>query len=353
MKSVILSPFNPISKNIASHRSAEAFIYADQIRNAGIEVDIHMTGNEFDYSEYDIMYVYHGNDWADSVVGGLNLFGGMKNYANIDSLINYSNFKGKVFSLKITHPEYHNFLLKRISLLESKNNFDSINPKWRDINWDNFASICETSEKIDPNLLKPSDKLAIGDSHSICLYRQGWMVNSNPFKTLHGALKQGLSSFLYDSLKLKKLEFYFGNIDIRHHLCRQSNPEQATRDLVKEYFEQIKSLNIEAGVRELLPIEDESRIVPKTGMYKGTAFYGSWSERNEIRLIFKDECKKQSNDKVYMIEWIDYLMNDKGQLDFKFMEKPKSIHLSREYYPHWNGKHYHRTNTNTLEEFLI
>jgi hypothetical protein len=39
-----------------------------------------------------------------------------------------------------------------ISLLESKNNFDSINPKWRDINWDNFASICETSEKIDPNL---------------------------------------------------------------------------------------------------------------------------------------------------------------------------------------------------------
>ena len=24
-------------------------------------------------------------------------------------------------------------------------------------------------------------------------------------------------------------------------------------------------------------------------------------------------------------------------IDFKYMEKPKSIHLSREFYPYWNG----------------
>jgi len=352
MKTAVISPFTPISKNIASHRSAEGFIYADQIKRAGIHVDVHMTGNQFDYSDYDRLYVYHGNEWAESVVGGLNLFGGMKDYSNIDGVIQYSKFKGQIYSLKINHPEYHSFLQRRISLLESKNKLEDVNPKWRNVDWDNFAKIYEKSLTIDPNLISPTDKLAIGDSHSICLYRPGWMVNSNPFKTLYGALKQNLSSFLYD-FKLNKLEFYFGNIDIRHHLCRQPNPEEATRDLVRQYFDQIKQLNIRAGVREPLPIENESRVVPKTGMYKGTAFYGSWKERDEVRLIFKDECKKQCTENVYLIEWVDYLMNDKGELDFKCMEKPKSIHLSREYYPHWTGKEHHeKINCSTLEEFF-
>lgn len=351
-KSVLLSPFKPISKNIASHRSAEGIIYADQLERAGIDLDVYMTGNQFDYSNYDAMYIYHGNDWADSVVTGLNLFGGMKNFSNIDDIIKYSKFKGEIYSLKMPHPEYHKFLLNRMSLLERKQKHDDIHPKWREVDWDNFESIYNRSVTIDPNLVSPTDKLAIGDSHSICLYRPGWMVNSNPFKTLHGALKQGLKSFLYD-VKLNQLEFYFGNIDIRHHLCRQADPEKATRELVREYFSQIKELDITSGVREPLPIENESRIVPKTGMYKGTAFYGSWKERNEVRLIFKDECKLQQDDKVVFIEWVDYLMNDKGELAFEYMEKPKSIHLSREFYPLWTGKEYHQDKLNiTLEDFF-
>lgn len=351
MKAAILSPFKQISKNIASHRSAEGIIYADQIRRSGVDLDVYMTGNEFDYSEYDRLYVYHGNDWAESVVKDINLFGGIKDYANIDGIIDYSNFKGQIYSLKIDHPEYHSFLLKRISILESKNKFEDINPKWKDVNWDNFKTIYEKSVTVDPNLLKPSDRLVIGDSHAICLYRPNWMVISKPFKTLYGALKENLSSLVYN-IPLTHLEFYFGNIDIRHHLCRQANPEEATRSLVREYFDQLNALNRKVGVREPLPIENESRVVPKTGMYKGTAFYGSWKERNEIRLIFKDECKRLSNDRVHLIEWVDYLINDKGELDFKFMEKPKSIHLSREYYPHWNGKEYNKPNYNTLEDFF-
>mgnify|MGYP001984252884 CR=1 FL=1 len=32
-----------------------------------------------------------------------------------------------------------------------------------------------------------------------------------------------------------------------------------------------------------------------------------------------------------------YAEFNKGELDFEYMEKPKSIHLSREFYPYWNG----------------
>jgi hypothetical protein len=32
------------------------------------------------------------------------------------------------------------------------------------------------------------------------------------------------------------------------------------------------------------------------------------------------------------------MINGIGELDFKFMEKPKSVHLSRQAYPHWQGK---------------
>ena len=31
------------------------------------------------------------------------------------------------------------------------------------------------------------------------------------------------------------------------------------------------------------------------------------------------------------------MFNDRGELDFKYMEKPQSVHISREYYPHWQG----------------
>lgn len=347
MKAAILSPFTPISKNIASHRSAEAIIYADQVSRAlGYNVDIHRTGNLFDYHCYDRIYVYHGNDWG----GSLNLFGGMKEYSNIDSIVQYSSFKGKIFSIKIDHPDYHGILTDRISLLKSKGKNEDINPRWNHVDWDGLKQVQERSITINPNLINPTTKLVIGDSHSICLYRPGWMVNSNPFKTLFGALKDGLYKFMFN-VKIDELELYFGNIDIRHHLCRQPDPEQATRDLVREYFDQAKKFDLNTGIYEPLPIENECRVVPKSGFYKGTAFYGSWNQRNHIRDIFIDECKKQQSEKVRLIEWTKQLMNDKGELDFKYMEKPKSIHLSREFYPHWQGKEMFENNS-TLEDLF-
>lgn len=325
MKTLVTSPFTHISSNIHSHRAAQAAIYANQLEEIGYDVHLDRTGDIHpDINSFEEICVYHGNDWG----GSLNLFGGMKNYGNIDNLIRYSRFMGTVYSLWIDHPKYSEMLEPRM-----KGDF---HPDWHKVDWGNLKRIESTAKRMKHITL--ANRVVAGDSHAICMYRPGWHVNSVPFKTLHGALKEGLSTFISPQQDIA--EFYFGNIDVRHHLMRQANPEEATRDLAKRYYEQLSQLDLaKVSAYELLPIENESRALPKTGYYKGTPFYGDWASRETVRLIFKDEMKKLcAQGSVNFIEWVDYLMNDKGELDFAHMEKPKSVHLSRDSYPHWQGR---------------
>ena len=342
MSILITSPFTHISSNIHSHRAAQAAIYADQLEDAGYTVHLDRNGNIHpDINSFDTICVYHGNDWG----GSLNLFGGMKNYGNIDNLIRYSQFKGIVKSLWIDHPKYSEMLEPRMK--------GEIHPDWAKVDWENLKRIENTAVTLKQ--LTPTTKVVAGDSHAICMYRPGWFVNSVPFKTLHGALKEGLSTFIQPHHEIA--EFYFGNIDVRHHLLRQPDPEKAIRDLANRYYEQLSQLDLaKVYAYELLPIENESRALPKTGYYKGTPFYGTWDQRDAARLIFKNEMKKLcAQGSVNFIEWTDYLKNDKGELDFAHMEKPKSVHLSRDSYPHWQGRKWSGLPENkpsTLEDFI-
>jgi hypothetical protein len=343
MKTLVTSPFTHISSNIHSHRAAQAAIYANQLEENGYDVHLDRTGDIHpDINSFDTICVYHGNDWG----GSLNLFGGMKNYGNIDNLIRYSQFKGTVFSLWIDHPKYSEMLEPRMK--------GDIHPDWHKVDWENLKRIENTAKTL--RQMTPTTKVVAGDSHAICMYRPGWFVNSVPFKTLHGALKEGLSSFIQPHHEIA--EFYFGNIDVRHHLLRQPDPEKAIRDLANRYYEQLSQLDLaKVYAYELLPIENESRALPKTGYYKGTPFYGTWDQRDAARLIFKNEMKKLcAQGSVNFIEWTDYLKNDKGELDFAHMEKPKSVHLSRDSYPHWQGRKWSglpEHKPSTIEDFFI
>ena len=342
MKTLVTSPFTHVSSNIHSHRAAQAAIYANQLEEIGHNVHLDRTGNIApEINEFADVYVYHGNDWG----GSLNLFGGMKNYGGIDNLIRYSKIRGRVYSLWIDHPKYSEMLEARMK--------DDVHPDWHKVDWENLKRIENNAVTIKEILT--TNRVVAGDSHAICMYRPGWHVNSVPFKTLHGALKEGLQSFIEPHHEIA--EFYFGNIDVRHHLMRQPNPEEATRDLAKRYYEQLYNLDLaKVYAYELLPIENESRALPKTGYYKGTPFYGDWPSRETVRLIFKDEMKKLcAQGGVNFIEWVDYLMNDKGELDFEHMEKPKSVHLSRNSYPHWQGRKWSglpETKPATIEDFF-
>ena len=58
---------------------------------------------------------------------------------------------------------------------------------------------------------------------------------------------------------------------------------------------------------------------------------------------------------VKVFEWVDKITNSKGELDFMYMEKPQSVHLSREYYPHWQGKDWNERTPKTgnlLNQFM-
>lgn len=345
-KALIVTPLNLVSKSMHSHRAAQGVIYADQLNEAshitGMSVHINMSGILYkdNYNDYDAMYIYHGNDWG----GSINLFGGIKNYANINNFVNFSKFKGKVYSLVIECPDYYGMMKEKIDDAKAKGK--EYNPGWDETDWDNLKRICETAETIDPNKIVSYTSIAAGDSHAISMYRPSWQVNSVPFKTLHGALKEGLESFIGDNAEKgwDNIEFYFGNIDVRHHLLRQSDPKQATIELVEEYVKQAQEIadkyNAKVKLYELLPIENESRKLPKTGFYKKTPFFGSWAERNEIRKLFREEIRKRQSDNVMLYEWVGAMINSVGELDFDCMEKPQSVHLSRQWYPHWQGYQY-------------
>ena len=360
MTALLATPFITIAKNLSSHRAAQGVIYADQLKQAGRDVVVNMTLDRYhsDFNEFDTLYAYHGNDWS----GNLNLFGGLKGFPYVENFVNFSKFKGKVCSLAIDFPNYHGQLKYKFDQTIEKNK--EMDPRWLQVDWDNLLRMQNESVTIDTNQLVKYERAAMGDSHAICMYRPGWMLNSVPFKTLHGALMSGLKSFLPSKdVQFKELEFYFGNIDVRHHFLRQPDPKQSVKKVVEAYFGQANDLAEEYGatvtIYELLPIENESRSIPKTGWYKDTPFYGTREQRDEIRLLFKEECKRRVNDRVKLFEWVDGLTNDKGELDFKHMEKPHSVHLSREFYPHWQGREWngleekiYREDNVTLESFF-
>ena len=135
----------------------------------------------------------------------------------------------------------------------------------------------------------------------------------------------------------ESLRVYMGNIDVRHHLMRQDNPSAAVKTLLKNYEVELLKLQ-ENGVKEIevvhtLPIENESRSLPKTGYYKGTPFTGTWAQRTalvkEINAGIDEMCERNG---WQAHKHPDVYFNTLGELTFDVMEKPKSVHIAREYY---------------------
>lgn len=349
MKLLITSPFQQITDRPTSHRSAQAYIYADQFEQLGYEVDVNVSGKITDWSEYSKIAVYHGNDFQ----GGLNLYGGLKGFdsSNIERLSKAD--ASKIISLDIDFPNYAELLESRIEKAEGE-----VKERWSRVDLTNLKKMQGIEGDKFPN---STNRIVIGDSHTTSMYRPGWTVDPHPFKTLHGALKHGLSTYVFDyceevgfNFEKDDIEayFYFGNIDIRHHVCRLGDWKENVDSLTERYAQQIENLwdrDIPAKVYELLPIEDESRKLPKTGYYKGEPFWGSWEDRNKSRLHFRDRMiQLLGQDRVIL--WTDYLEDTNGRLNFAHMEKPKSVHLARSSYPYWTG--IPKPETNTLESFL-
>lgn len=286
MKKGIIGILNNPAQSENSHSSGMVNIVCKLF-----DAEVLTENNNWD--KYDELIIYHGVNFRP---GSYNIIGGI-NDAVLKRAKMLSDYKGLVFSLDGF--QLGEFSKKRKLKLYDEHEFFNIIP------------------------LPDRNNLVIGDSHSISVWPdETYTLSRNDGKTLYGFLKEDRNLTKYYNII-----FYFGNIDVRFHLGRQSDPIAATKELFTRYCEYARKYN--ATLVQLLPIEDESRIIPKSGLYKGKPFYGSIELRKEIRKVANEIMY---NSDIPMFIWPDFFTDEKGNLKFEIMEPKQSVHIKPKFY---------------------
>jgi len=175
-----------------------------------------------------------------------------------------------------------------------------------------------------------SRKGVIGDSHALSVWKPGHSLDFTAGRTLHGFLKRETVEQI--NSRFDEVILYFGNIDLRFHLMRQENPQQATADLFNRYVDFAKQLK-KATLVELLPVEHESRKIPGTGLYKKQPFFGTREERMQVREIANEII---NNSGLEVIQWPSEWIDLDGTKMLDILEMKQSVHLRPKQYPYLN-----------------
>lgn len=302
-----------------SHKGAWSRLLLCALKNLGLpNVKVLSKGEK--WADFDIIIMEHGMEFD----GAFNLYGGA-NDELAERVEQFANYGGEILSYEVPMPDIGTFVKSRVA---------SCSPRFA-VMVACQAMLSEKSKSIKFfDAVDPSDHLVIGDSHALSAWLPGAEIRRHDGKTLYGVTKVGLDKFVVNPEAYKKITVYFGNIDVRHHLCRQPDPVGAAIELAKIYIGQVrrlKDMGIEMTVISLLPLEDPSRKLPKTGYYKGEPFAGSWDERERVRTAFNAELMAHADGNYNLWTWPDMLKDD-GKLSFDAMERPKSVHLSPEWY---------------------
>lgn len=287
MKTGIVGILNNPACSLNSHSAGWNMIIRDLIDpNADFLTEKEVWGY------YERLIICHGPNYKE---GSYNIIGGIQD-STIDRCNKLNNFNGKIMSIDNFDP--NDFYKKRNLDLKFTNQIEKIT-------------------------LPKKDKIVIGDSHSLSVWpNDQYEIKRLDGKTLHGYLKDPL-----DLSRYKDVILYFGNIDIRFHLCRQPNPLRSTVELFERYIDYAKKYN--ATITHLLPIENENRKIPKSGKYKGQNFFGTREQRQTLVDIVNDLMNKSGlNVITWPKEWydnIDYYQKE-------VMERTQSVHLKPRYY---------------------
>jgi len=287
-KAIVGVVSNPV-RSLNSHNGGWTLVLKS-IYNADILTE------KDDWNDYEELILSEGVNYKE---GKFNFFGGVQDsfYKRLNKL---NNFNGKVYCIN-EKIDYNVACNKRKEL--------------KGLSCNKSPEVLYTKEY--------NNKLILGDSHSVSIYKPGYSINRIDGKTLNGFLKIGLHNFI--TKDSNDLIFYAGNIDVRFHVHRFGG-RKAVVDLIRELFLQLNKLNLDKiTLVSLLPIEDESRKIPGTGLYKGKPFYGTKEQRTYYVKEFNSLLKRGCNHYKYnLIEWdFNY---DKG-LSFDEMESRQSVHL--------------------------
>ncbi len=326
----ITSLLSNITQKTSSHRGGWTSLLMCQLHNEGYE-NVTVINNSDHLYHFDAIVFDLGAEFK----GILNLFGGLdeKCFNRIDEIL---NFEGHLMSWQHTLPDLSEIVKMRkdnsSTFIKFKNLADN------EANLALLSEICKNTKVFDH--VSRKTHLLIGDSHTPSVWSPEMSISRSDGRTLFGALKnRTISSVIKDYTNyvgdLEEITVYLGNIDIRHHLMRQENPYESCINLVCVLSEVLPS-NVKVNLVHVLPIENESRKIPGTGFFKGTAFKGSWAERSALVEIFNNTLNKVAEEQKWSVyKHPSTFYNDKNELDFKVMEAPQSIHISPQHY-RWN-----------------
>lgn len=296
------------SNRKSSHRGAWARHIKAQFTYLNISSNIlGKSDNVHDYNTWLWLFDVGYKDLQFNIFGGANDDVAKRLQRIID-------FKGKIYSYNIDAPDIGAWIRKRKS---------SCSKAFMELDDVLISKICE---KVEIFTFPKSNKLVLGDSHSQSVWIPGYDLNRMDGKTLHSVISE-LPKLISD---YSEVILYFGNIDIRHHLA-----DRSIHDLMERYYNFLKTIpaNKRVTLVKALPIENISRKLPKTGYYNNKPFNGSWEVRNSIKNIFNEYLDFFSVELgLDILEWPNHYMNNSNELKFAVMEKPKSVHLSPEFY---------------------
>ena len=297
---MITGTFNKIPRKKNSHGYGWARTWAENL-NVGINHDA---------DPVEILYLDHGVNFG----GSINLFGGFddKLKQRVDNFL----LADKVYSLDIDMPEYGNMLAKRK---------DCPDKDW----CARVQDKCDGAQTMLSTDLD-TDWLTIGDSHTAAFAPEGSMVIKTNGLTLNGMIKSNFQ-YVRDHMakcnNLQGITLVFGNIDLRHHICRLGIDY---RDMWIELKRFGDSLPVPVEYAVPWPIEFEGRKLPKTGYYKGQPFWGSYYDRSQALAGIIETMDMISMNKImYPNEWL--MMNPEVYAKEK-MEGTSSVHISPECY---------------------
>ncbi len=255
---MIVNPISNIPVNKKSHVYGWAKKWSDLL-----DIKIDHKCDQY----HETAYIEHGANFS----GTLNLFGGANK--DVFDRINRVMTSEKVVSLDHEMPDYGEMLRKRIG---AKTTYEGITESW----CDRLSVKCKwiNSLKME-ELANAYDGITVGDSHTIAYANKGDVIFRNDGKTLHGALNEGLETFMRGvSAKDTPVTFCFGSIDIRHHICRHGG---LSKSMIERYVDQAYTITNNPFFAKPVPVEFVGRRIPKSGFYKGEPFYGSWEDRRD------------------------------------------------------------------------
>lgn len=302
MKAAIIGMLNNVGSSTSHHGGGYYHVMTSILRTEHVIGELDINPDPSTWNEYERLYILEGVNYQENT---FNFIGGPQpeHRAKLEAMANY-----KGLAIAVNVPIDLNVFNKRFG----------IDHQFTAINTIDFAKLHGDTTR----------KLVRGDSHSLSVWKPGFGLDRTDGKTIFGFLKDVDSLIEKWNGKYDETVTYFGNIDLRFHLMRQDNPKEATKELFSRYVDFSLRLNNNTIVG-LLPVENESRKLPGTGLYLKQPFFGSRQERMELREIAHDIIK-QSGCKYYM--WPDEWVDQDGTKMFEYMEPKQSVHLKPKYY---------------------